>query len=106
MADDYTIVDHLYGPHEWGYRDPVEGGFIEDNRPFKAAVTITDLTRKLEIATQVLQFYANQWEQAVDAEQTVHGWHGSIGGVEPSGQLQEDEGSLARQALTAINGGE
>lgn len=37
------ITQTLMGPHEWGYRDPVEGGFIEDPAPFAAAELISYL---------------------------------------------------------------
>lgn len=38
-----SLVERLNGPHEWGYRDPVEGGWIEDLSPFEAASYITEL---------------------------------------------------------------
>ena len=38
-----TLAEHLMGPHEWGYRDPVVGGFIEDNTPFDAAARIAEM---------------------------------------------------------------
>ena len=31
------------GPHEWGYRDPVDGTFIVDNFPFEAADALAAL---------------------------------------------------------------
>lgn len=31
------LINRLMGPHEWGYRCPVEGGFITDNAPFDFA---------------------------------------------------------------------
>lgn len=34
------LVDRLCGPHEWGYRCPVEGDFIEDRTPFDASAAI------------------------------------------------------------------
>jgi hypothetical protein len=37
------ITQTLMGPHEWGYHDPVEGGFIEDPAPFAAAELISYL---------------------------------------------------------------
>ena len=37
------VVEHLYGPHEWGYRDIVVGGFVADEKPYRAADTITAL---------------------------------------------------------------
>jgi hypothetical protein len=43
------LVEHLHGPHEWGYRDPVEGGFIEDHTPFHAADAIEALRVKLKL---------------------------------------------------------
>jgi hypothetical protein len=41
--DDYTLEDHLEGPHEWGYRDPVTGDFISDDRPYEAAKVLRAL---------------------------------------------------------------
>lgn len=35
------------GPHEWGYRDPVEGGFVEDSAPFRAGEELSRLYRIL-----------------------------------------------------------
>lgn len=52
-----TAVDHaelkrlaecLHGPHEWGYRDPVEGGFIEDDRPYRASEALYALLSEIE----------------------------------------------------------
>lgn len=34
------VCERLLGPHEWGYRCPVEGGFIEDTFPFEAAAVL------------------------------------------------------------------
>lgn len=31
------LLENLENPHEWGYRDPVDGNFVEDNAPYKAA---------------------------------------------------------------------
>lgn len=45
------LLGNLEGPHEWGYRDPVEGGFVEDLAPFAAATKI----RELEAQVKVLQ---------------------------------------------------
>lgn len=36
------------GPHEWDYRDPVEGGFIEDSTPFEAAQALRALQQEVE----------------------------------------------------------
>lgn len=36
------------GPHEWGYRDPVEGGFIADSWPFDVAAALPTLLDELE----------------------------------------------------------
>jgi hypothetical protein len=49
----------------------------------------------------VLEFYANAWEQDVDAERTVSGWEGSIGEMMPNEELLADKGERARQALAA-----
>lgn len=94
------LVEHLSGPHEWGYRDLAEGGFIEDRAPFKAADTITSLQATVSRLEAALTFYADAWTQEVDAERTAHGWVGSIGPVEPSEDLLNDMGNRARAALT------
>lgn len=39
-----TPAERLLGPHEWGYRDLAEGGFISDDAPF-------DIGEKLESPT-------------------------------------------------------
>jgi hypothetical protein len=48
---------------------------------------------------EALRFYANAWDQEVDAERTAHGWVGSIGEVTPSEELCADKGQRAREAL-------
>ena len=37
------LIERLNGPHEWGYRDPVEGGFIADMSPFEASDRLSEL---------------------------------------------------------------
>lgn len=37
------LIENLGGPHEWGYRDPAEGGFVPDDAPFQAAATIAEM---------------------------------------------------------------
>lgn len=32
-----ALAEGAMHPHEWGYRDPVEGGFVEDRAPFDLA---------------------------------------------------------------------
>jgi predicted HAD superfamily Cof-like phosphohydrolase len=46
------LLENLEGPHEWGYRDPVEGGFIEDLAPFKGAERIRELEKQLADAKE------------------------------------------------------
>lgn len=48
---------------------------------------------------EALAFYAEQWDQDVDAERTDAGWVGSVGELEPTGELIADGGSKARAAL-------
>lgn len=50
-----NIIDHLSGPHEWGYRDIAEGGFIEDRAPFEAAEVMRDLLEALEGAAALVE---------------------------------------------------
>lgn len=57
------LVERLYGPHEWGYRDPVEGGFIEDGTPFEAAEALsraTDEEGLIKVAMARLEGYRLQ----------------------------------------------
>jgi hypothetical protein len=51
---------------------------------------------------EALKFYAEAWEQDVDAERTAHGWEGTVGPVEPSEELRNDMGSKARAALSHL----
>jgi len=47
VTEDYAgLIEELQQPHEWGYRDPVEGGFIADDRPFKAAQALRTLQQE------------------------------------------------------------
>lgn len=32
-----ALAEGAMQPHEWGYRDPVAGGFVEDRTPFDLA---------------------------------------------------------------------
>lgn len=44
-----ALVERLEGgPHEWGYRCPVEGTFIVDDAPFHAAAALRSLSDSLE----------------------------------------------------------
>lgn len=54
----------------------------------------------VELLRKALQFYADQWDQDVDAERTAAGWEGSIGAVEPTEALLNDFGQIARAALS------
>lgn len=45
---DLGITDKLDGPHEWGYRDPVEGGFVVDVNPYLASNIIAGYRETLE----------------------------------------------------------
>ncbi|AWC25405.1 hypothetical protein CO731_04900 [Aminobacter sp. MSH1] len=63
-----------------------------------AATTSAGVT---EEQVEALTFYAEQWEQDVDAERTATGWQGSIGDEEPTRALLADKGARARAALTS-----
>jgi hypothetical protein len=54
---------------------------------------------RTEALVEALKFYAEEWTQDVDAEQTVHGWEGRIGELEPTLDLRNDAGGRAREAL-------
>lgn len=53
-ADQLPIRERLSGPHEWGYRCLVGGGFIADGAPFEAGGLISDLLGALEEAIELL----------------------------------------------------
>ena len=59
-----------------------------------------DQARRIAQLEGALRFYAEQWEQDVDAELTVGGWVGTIGQMEPTQELLSDAGDLARDALS------
>lgn len=42
------LLGCLRGPHEWGYRCPVEGGFVADDRPYQAADEIQRQGEEIE----------------------------------------------------------
>lgn len=42
IPDPVALAERLFGPHEWGYRCPVEGGFITDSAPYIAAETLSE----------------------------------------------------------------
>ena len=44
------LLDNVLGPHEWGYRDPVEGGFIADSAPFDLAETVEEMLEQAFLA--------------------------------------------------------
>jgi hypothetical protein len=62
------------------------------------AARMRERVERLEAA---LRFYADEWEQDVDAERTFTGWEGTIGEVMPSQALCEDQGTLARASLSS-----
>lgn len=89
--DDPTMIDRLCGPHEWGYRDPVEGGFVEDLTPFDAGHEITRLTAENERLREALEWYA---EQVAGCRKITPEGNAS------RAALDADGGSRARSALT------
>lgn len=60
------------------------------------------MTKDISCIRDVLNFYANAWQQDVDADRTATGWEGRIGEMEPSEALREDRGDRARQALSEV----
>lgn len=48
------LAERLGGPHEWGYRDIIDGKFIADNAPFEAATEIEQLRSALKEADEML----------------------------------------------------
>lgn len=45
-----NIAHSVQQSHEWGYRDPVEGGFNPDNAPFDLAAAVEALARGSEMS--------------------------------------------------------
>ncbi len=48
MSDNATLVERLEGPHEWGYRDIADGGFVADDTPYEAATEICNQATEIE----------------------------------------------------------
>jgi hypothetical protein len=64
-------------PHEWGYRDPVVGGFVEDRTPF-------------DLADHVLRLLLSGGEGGrLDAEPRLH-VEASARGARPAGHCESD----------------
>ena len=57
------LIERLNGPHEWGYRDPVEGGFIADMSPFEASDRLSEL--EAERPAVVVPMSAKMWAESV-----------------------------------------
>lgn len=61
------MKDRLEGPHEWGYRDPIDAEvFIRDDTPFEAASTIRSLEARvaeLEMALREIEKGAGPFSQ-------------------------------------------
>lgn len=78
------IIEHLRGPHEWGYRDPVVGGFISDDKPFRAADEIERLT---EMRDYWHRMFWKERERALKAEHALYAAKGGEeGGEAPTDQ--------------------
>lgn len=60
------ITEALMGPHEWGYRDPVEGGFVADGTPFAAAELITHLRAECARAKADAELCAAEWTKEIE----------------------------------------
>lgn len=71
MHPDKELIANLNGPHEWGYRDPVEGGFIEDNAPFRAA----DRLEALSGGGNERQARADRLQDSAYAAGLTAGWN-------------------------------
>lgn len=68
QAPEPTLVDNLLGPHEWGYRDPAEGGFVEDNAPYRAGERIRELEQALNLALCMLERHEPGDSRAISNE--------------------------------------
>ena len=97
-ADVERVIEPLLRFHETGGHEG--DGSDERLAMIRAALSASDVTKLRDALT----FYAEQWEQDIDAEQTAHGWVGSIGQVCPTEALCEDAGRIARQALNPQEG--
>lgn len=40
-----TLAERVMQAHEWGYRDPVVGGFVEDRLPFDLAEAVLAMAK-------------------------------------------------------------
>ena len=48
MSEDIKdLIENCAGPHEWGYRDLAEGGFISDDAPFRASEVLASQTEEI-----------------------------------------------------------
>lgn len=65
------LVDHLYGPHEWGYRDPVTGEFIKDNKPFEAADHIRELQALVQSINQIIDAKSEMFTSDTDVLESI-----------------------------------
>jgi len=79
--------------HERAAKEITEATLSAFNAGIEAAAKVN------EELVEALEFYANAWEQDVDAEQTPFGWQGSVGDVYPIEELYQDHGDKARAAL-------
>ena len=80
------LIERLNGPHEWGYRDPVEGGFIADMSPFEASDRLSEL--EAERPAVVVPREAKLWADSVGycsatryEERTTAKWIKSLDGA-------------------------
>lgn len=67
------ITEALMGPHEWGYRDPVEGGWIDDYTPFAAAELITHLREQVEVHHAVNRHWEARHRMRQQAQEELAG---------------------------------
>ena len=80
------LIERLNGPQEWGYRDPVEGGFIADMSPFEASDRLSEL--EAERPAVVVPREAKLWADSVGycsatryEERTTAKWIKSLDGA-------------------------
>lgn len=101
VGDRAELIEHLSGPHEWGYRCLAEGGFIEDDKPFEAATALAARDDEIE----ALRGKLDELQKAEAAYRYAHDILGS--GDSKTGRawdLMRRAGDAARALLAPATG--
>lgn len=92
------LLDNVLGVHEWGYRDPVEGGFIADDAPFRMAELLASGAWCVIDSGVTVQLTARHLDATMDEGWHVHTFDVTIW---RDGEPFTD-GRAPREALTAL----